>query len=112
MGAGGAKRYIEVAFDQLEIRREVAEEIVDGGRCEVPKAEDLRDFAWCQELLELEAVLVLDDYMDAVWHIPLRECPTSLSARPCLLVHQSQLTIALSGMNRSLRTSTNRDILK
>lgn len=50
---GGAKRDVEVAFDQLEIWGDAAQEGVDGGRGQVAQAEDLADFARGEEFLEL-----------------------------------------------------------
>ena len=50
---GGAERDVEVAFDQLEIWGDAAQEGVDGGRGQVAQAEDLADFARGEEFLEL-----------------------------------------------------------
>ena len=55
---GGCDGDVEVAFDELEVGREVLEEGVDGGRGEVAEAEDLADFAGGKEFLELLVVLV------------------------------------------------------
>lgn len=50
---GGAERDVEVAFDQLEIWGDAAQEGVNGGRGQIAQAEDLADFARGEEFLEL-----------------------------------------------------------
>lgn len=50
---GGAERDVEVAFDELQVGRDAAQEGVDGGRGQVAQAEDLADFARGEEFLEL-----------------------------------------------------------
>lgn len=50
---GGAEGDVEVAFDELQVGRDAAQEGVDGGRGQVAQAEDLADFAGGEELLEL-----------------------------------------------------------
>ena len=52
-GGGGAERDVEVAFDELQVGRDAAQERVDGGGVQVAQAEDLADFAWGEEFLEL-----------------------------------------------------------
>jgi len=52
-GGGVGQGDVEVAFDELEVGGEVAEEGVDGGRGQVAEAEDLADFAGGEEFLEL-----------------------------------------------------------
>lgn len=44
---------VEVALDDLQVRRDVAEEVVGGRVGEVAEAEDLADFAGGEEFLEL-----------------------------------------------------------
>lgn len=44
---------VEVAFDDLQVRRDAAEEVVGGGVGEVAEAEDLADFAGGEEFFEL-----------------------------------------------------------
>lgn len=50
---GGAEGNVEVAFDELQVGRDAAQEGVDGGRGQVAQAEDLADFARGEEFLEL-----------------------------------------------------------
>ena len=50
---GGAERDVEVAFDELQVGRDAAQEGVDGGGGQVAQAEDLADFARGEEFLEL-----------------------------------------------------------
>lgn len=50
---GGAERDVEVAFDELQVGRDAAQEGVDGGGGQVAQAEDLADFAGGEEFLEL-----------------------------------------------------------
>lgn len=50
---GGAERNVEVAFDELQVGRDAAQEGVDGGGGQVAQAEDLADFARGEEFLEL-----------------------------------------------------------
>jgi hypothetical protein len=44
---------VKVAFYELEVWSEVAEECVHGGRGEVAETQDLADFAGCEEFFEL-----------------------------------------------------------
>jgi len=74
---------VEVALDELEVGRELAEEGVDGGGGEVAEAEDLADFARCEEFLELRAVVSAVLNLDVgrrvelyVGVVPLRVCPS------------------------------------
>lgn len=52
-GRCGRKRDVEIAFDELKVGRDAAQEGVDGGRGQVAQAEDLADFARREKLLEL-----------------------------------------------------------
>ena len=50
---GGAEGDVEVAFDELKVWGDAAQEGVDGGGGQVAQAEDLADFAGGEEFLEL-----------------------------------------------------------
>jgi hypothetical protein len=47
---------VEIALDDLQIRRNAAQKLVCLSVCDVAKAKDLSDLARRQELLELEVV--------------------------------------------------------
>jgi hypothetical protein len=58
LSSGGRRRdgNVKVAFYELEVGSEVAEESVHAGRCEVAETQDLTDFAGCEEFFELLCV--------------------------------------------------------
>jgi hypothetical protein len=58
-GVSAAERDVEVAFYELQVGGDAAQEGVDGGGGEVAQAEDLADFAGGEEFLELCAIVLL-----------------------------------------------------
>lgn len=45
---------VKVAFHELKVGRELAQEFEGGAVCEVAKAEDLSNLSWGKELFELD----------------------------------------------------------